>query len=257
MIGGMTAPLSALLAQLRTCRWVDLTHAFAPGIPHYSGFPDEERTVLYHFDAGVGTMGAGFLTHEYRHVGQWGTHCDPPAHFARGGRTSDEIGIEEMILPLVVLDLRAAAAADSDLEVGAEHVRAHESEHGEIPGGCFVAASLGWGAKWPDADAMANRDADGTAHSPGWGVDALRLLVEERGVVAIGHDVTDTDPGGRVSAGDVPAETYILGADRWQLELMANLDSVPPRGALIVATWPKPLGGTGFPARAFAIVPAA
>ena len=251
----MPAPLTEVLDQLRACRWVDLTHAFAPGIPHYSGFPDEERTVLYDFDEGVGTMGAGFLTHEYRHVGQWGTHCDPPVHFARGGRTSDEIGVEEMILPLVVLDLREEAAADPDLSLGTEHVRAHEAEHGEIGAGCFVAASFGWAARWPDADAMANRAADGVAHSPGWGAEALRLLVEERGATAIGHDVTDTDPGARVSAGEVPAETYILGADRWQLELMANLDQVPPRGALIVATWPKPLGGSGFPARAFAIVP--
>ncbi len=246
--------LTDLLDQLRAHRWIDLTHAFAPGIPHYSGFPDEERTVLYHFDEGVGTMGAGFLTHEHRIVGQWGTHCDPPAHFARGGRTQDEIGVEEMILPLVVLHLEELTAADPDLAVSPAHVEAHEAEHGRIPDGCFVAASLGWGAKWPDADAMGNRDAGGIAHSPGWSVEALRLLVEERGAKAIGHDVTDTDPGAVVSRGEVPAETYILEADRWQLELMANLDRLPATGALIVATWPKPLGGTGFPARAFAIV---
>lgn len=251
----MPAPLTDLLDQLRAQRWVDLTHAFEPGIPHYAGFPDEEREVLYHFDEGVGTMGTGFLAHRYSHVGQWGTHCDPPVHFARDGRTQDEIGIEEMVLPLVVLDLAAAAAADPNLCVLPEHVEAHEAAHGKIPPGCFVAASFGWGAKWPDAAAMANRDGDGIAHSPGWGVEALTHLVTERGATAIGHDVTDTDPGARVSAGEVPAETYILGADRWQLELMANLDAVPPRGALIVATWPKPLGGTGFPARAFAICP--
>ena len=34
---------------------------------------------------------------------------------------------------------------------------------------------------------------------------------------------------------------------------MANLDQVPPTGALVVATWPKPRGGSGFPARVFAI----
>ncbi len=253
----MPAPgLTDLLTQLRACRWVDLTHAFEPGIPHYGGFPDEERTVLYHFDEGVGTMGSGFLAHEYRHVGQWGTHCDPPAHFARGGRTQDEIGVEEMVLELVVLDVSAAVAADPDLVVGAAEILADEVRHGAIPAGAFVALHTGWGGHWPDGDAMANRDGDGVAHSPGWGEDALRLLVEERGVTAIGHDVTDTDPGARVSAGEVPAETYVLGADRWQLELMANLGDVPARGALLVATWPKPKGGTGFPARAFAIVPA-
>ena len=86
-------------------------------------------------------------------------------------------------------------------------------------------------------------------------MDALTLLVEEREILAIGHDMTDTDPGARVSAGEVPAETYILGADRWQIELLANLGAVPATGALIVATWPKPRDGSGFPARAFAIVP--
>jgi kynurenine formamidase len=248
-------PLADVLARLRACRWVDLTHAFAPGIPHYAGFPDEQRSVLYHFDDGVGSMGSGFHAHEYRHVGQWGTHCDPPAHFVREGRTQDEIGVEEMILELAVVDVSEAVAADPDLAVGSGELQADEARHGPIPAGAFVALHTGWSARWPDAGAMSNRDADGVAHSPGWAEDGLRWLVEERGVTAIGHDVTDTDPGARVSAGEVPAETYILGADRWQLELMASLGDVPARGALIVATWPKPAGGTGFPARAFALIP--
>ena len=67
--------------------------------------------------------------------------------------------------------------------------------------------------------------------------------------------MTDTDPGATVSRGSAPAETYILGTDRWQIELLANLERVPPTGALMVATWPKPHRGSGFPARAFAIVP--
>ena len=51
-----------------------------------------------------------------------------------------------------------------------------------------------------------------------------------------------------------PAETYILAADKWQVELLADLDRVPATGALVVATWPKPREGSGFPARVFAIV---
>jgi kynurenine formamidase len=245
----------ALLEQLRAHRWIDLTHAFRPGIPHYHAFPDEERTALFHFDEGVGTLGDGFLAHEYRHIGQWGTHMDPPIHFVRGGRAMDEVGVEEMILPLVVLDVRDRVAGDHDFTLGAADVRAWEAEHGRIPERGFVAMLTGWGARWPDGEAMQNRDADGVAHYPGWGTEALELLVQERGITAIGHDTTDTDPGAAISAGQVPAETYILAADRWQLELMANLERVPPSGAIVVATWPKPEGGSGFPARAFAIVP--
>jgi kynurenine formamidase len=242
--------LADLLAQLRTCAWVDLTHAFAPGVPHYVHFPDEERRVLFDFPD-------GFLVHEYRHVGQWGTHVDPPLHFAPGGRAADEIGVEEMILPLVVIDVREACAADADFACSAATVQAWEATHGTVPAGAFVALHTGWDARWPDADAMQNRDADGRSHYPGWGADALRLLVQERGTVAVGHDMTDTDPGIRVSAGETPAETYLLHADRWQIELLANLGAVPATGALIVATWPKPRGGSGFPARALAIVPPA
>jgi len=234
--------LDDVLSHLRSCRWIDLTWAFEPGIPHYAAFPDERRRVVTDF-------ADGFLSHEYAHIGQWGTHCDPPLHFVAGGRASDEIPVTEMILPLVVLDLRAAVADDPGLSIGAAHVEAHEVRHGRIPPRAFVAACTGWGGRWPDPLAMAN-----AGRSPGWGVDALELLVEGRDVVAIGHETTDTDPGGLVAAGRVPAEDYILRADRWQLELMANLDQVPPTGALIVATWPKPRGGSGFPARAFAIV---
>jgi kynurenine formamidase len=241
--------LRDVLARLRACRWIDLTHAFAPGIPHFAGFPDEQRSVVYDHDA-------GFLTHRYELVGQWGTHVDPPSHFVRGGRAQDALPVTEMVLELVVLDVRGQVRADPDFAAGAEAVAAHEADHGPIPAGAFVALLTGWGARWPDAEAVRNADADGRPHGPGWSVEALRILVEERGVTAIGHDTTDTDPSGLVATGEVPAEAYLLGADRWQIELLANLEAVPPRGALIVAAWPKPLGGSGFPARCFAIAPA-
>jgi kynurenine formamidase len=251
----MTSPLLDVLEQLRACRWVDLTHSFGPGIPHFHAFPDEERTTLFHYDEGVGSLGHGFLAHQYNHIGQWGTHMDPPAHFIRGGRFQDEIPVEEMILPLVVLDVRAAVARDSDFTAGPAVIETYEREFGRIPEGAFVALSTGWSALWPDSDAMHNRDDDAVAHYPGWDAETLRLLVEERGITAIGHDTTDTDPGVAISAGTFAAETYILAADRWQIELLANLEQVPASGALVVVTWPKPLKGSGFPARVFAIVP--
>jgi len=53
----------------------------------------------------------------------------------------------------------------------------------------------------------------------------------------------------------VDAERYLLGVDRWQIEMLTDLDEVPSAGALILACWPKPLAGSGFPARCVAIVP--
>ena len=46
----------------------------------------------------------GFRSTYYEMVGQYGTHVDPPAHFAEDGITMDRIPLKQMILPLVVFD---------------------------------------------------------------------------------------------------------------------------------------------------------
>ena len=51
------------------------------------------------------------------------------------------------------------------------------------------------------------------------------------------------------------SETYVLGNGHYQIEVMTNLNKLPPTGAWIVATWPKVKGGLGFPARVFAVLP--
>jgi kynurenine formamidase len=235
--------LADTLHALRQATWVDLTHAFRPGIPHYSAFPDEQREVVIDYDE-------GFRADRYSHIGQWGTHVDPPAHFVRGGRTLDDIPVTEMLSELVVLDATGQARDDPDFAATVDLIDAHEATHGMIAPDSFVALRTGWSSRWPDPDAMAN-----AGHTPGWTVDALAHLIADRGVTAVGHEQTDTDPGTELTAGRVDAERYILEAGRWQIELMANLHRVPQRGALILATWPRPYEGTGFPARCIAFTP--
>ncbi|MFN2508856.1 MAG: cyclase family protein [Chthoniobacterales bacterium] len=234
---------------------VDLTHAFEPGIPHWSGFPDEKRETIYWYEKGRGSMGAGFFAETYTHVGQWGTHVDPPAHFAKGFRTVDQIELNEMILPLAVIDVHNEAAKNPDYTLSLERVKKWEADHGEIPEGAFVALRTDWSKRWPDAAAIANKDKAGVAHYPGWSREALRYLYEERKITASGHETTDTDPGVATSKGDYSLESYILGTNHYQVELLANLDQVPEAGAIVIVTFPKPKGGSGFPARIFAIVP--
>ncbi len=236
-------------------RFVDLTHAFGPSIPHWKGFPDEKRETLYGYEPGQGTAGSGFFAETFTHVGQWGTHVDPPAHFVKGLRTVDQIDVKEMVLPLVVIDVTAKVASNPDYAVTMDDVRAWESRHGLVPAGAFVALRTGWGSRWPDQTAMQNQDAAGVAHYPGWSLEVLKYLYEERGVTASGHETTDTDPGLAVSRDDYSLETYILSRNHYQIELLANLDAVPESGALVVAAFPKPQGGSGFPARVFAILP--
>lgn len=245
--------LWSLCRELRKCRFVDLTHAFSDQIPHCESFPPARRVTLFDHAPRVGSLGSGFLAHEYRHAGQWGTHVDPGAHFVEGNRYLDEIPVNEMILPLAVIDIRVTVARDPDYCLGLDDVLRWEARHGPLPQGAFVAKRSGWSSRWPSQENMMNRDDAGVAHFPGWTMAALRHIFEERGAWACGHETSDTDSGMSVSRGDTSLERYVLGLDRWQIELLASLDQVPEAGALVVASWPKPLHGSGFPARVFAI----
>lgn len=247
--------LWSLLETLRQCDWIDLTHPFEPGIPHWPGFPDEQREQIYGFRPGEGRLGTGFLAHRYCLVGQWGTHVDPPAHFVEGLRTVDQIPVTEMVLPLVVLDVHEKVQQNPDYTPTLEDVRRWEARHGPIPKGSFVALRTDWSKRWPDPKAMRNEDARGIAHYPGWSLEVLRYLYEDRQVTATGHETTDTDPGIATSRGDYSLERYVLSRNRYQIELLANLDRVPEAGAVVVVSFPKPKNGSGFPARVFAIVP--
>jgi len=240
---------------IKTKRFVDLTHAFSPGVPHWKGFPDEKRETLYWYEPGLGQLGNGFYAQSFTHVGQWGTHVDPPAHFVKGLRTVDQIDVKEMILPLVVIDVHQKVAHNPDYTITMKDIEDWEKRHGRVPEGSFVAMRTDWCRRWPNMEAMQNRDAHGAAHYPGWSLEVLRYLYEQRRITASGHETTDTDPGIATSKNDYSLETYILNKNCYQIEMMTNLHEVPETGALVIVTFPKPKDGSGFPARVFAILP--
>ena len=61
----------------------------------------------------------------------------------------------------------------------------------------------------------------------------------------------------REDAYPYPGEQYILSVDRYQIEVMDHLDEPPATGAVIFCTFPKGRDGVGYPARVFAVCPAA
>src|SRR6266571_1467167 len=191
-------------------RYVNLTHEFAPGIPHWPGFPDETRRTVYWYDKRPDAMGTGFFAELFTHVGQWGTHVDPPAHFMKGLRTVDQIDPKEMILPLVVVDVHEEAAKNPDYALSIERVKKWEADHGKIPVGAFVAMRTDWSKRWPDPAKMQNKDVKGVAHYPGWSLPVLKYLYEERKITASGHETTipiwHRDYEGRLLARDLHSE---------------------------------------------------
>ncbi len=226
---------------------VDLTHAFGPTTPVWSGFGQAKMTpaVDPHTLEAYTIAHNGFRATYYAMVGQYGTHVDPPAHFAPTGQTMDEIPLDEMILPLVVLDDTPYLAGDPAHAFSLDDLAAWEKAHGRVPTGAFVALRTDM-----SKDFEINPERFKREPFPAWSLPVVKTLFEERGAIAIGHEGMDTDTTPKMES-----ETYVLGHGHYQIEVMANLDKVPATGAIIVVTWPKVKNGLGFPARAFAILP--
>lgn len=235
---------------LAGAHYVDLTHTFGPDTPHWHGFGEMTVQTLYTIPKD------GFHVDRYCHVGQWGTHIDAPSHFHVGLKSIDQIAPRDMLLPLVVLDVHEQVAKNPDYAITMEDVRHWEHLHGRIPPHSFVAMRTDWSKRWPSQAAMQNDDAKGIGHYPAWSMPVLKFLFEQRHVAAIGHETTDTDGGIGASHDKFPLESYVLGTNHYQVEMLAHLDRVPDAGALVMVTAPKPKNGTGFPARVIAIVPA-
>jgi kynurenine formamidase len=228
-------------------QFIDLTHSFGPTTPVWSGFGQADFTPA--FDPKTKKpytiKDDGFRTTYYNMVGQYGTHVDPPAHFTEDGITMDKIPLKQMILPLIVLDNTPYQTKDDNHAFSVADLKAWEKKHGMVPRGSFVALRTDMYKDWDK-----NPERFKRAPFPAWSLETIKFLYEQRGVTATGHESMDTD-----TADKMDSETYILQHGHYQIEVMANLDKVPPRGALIVVTWPKVRDGLGFPARALAILP--
>jgi kynurenine formamidase len=237
-------------------KWVDLTHELSPETPHWYGFSPLQADLL--FDYAEGTPEdkmAPMRCFQYSIASQYGTHVDAPRHFWGNGRPMNEITVKELVYPLVVIDKSAECAADPDFVLKIEDIQKWEEECGRIPEGAFVAFRSDWYKK----SNLDNPDENGQPHYPGWDKAAIQWLVENRNIGAIGHEPADTDPATVTTKPDAypyPGEQYILEVDRFQIEVMRNLDQVPAVGSLIVCAFPKLKDGVGFPARCFAICPA-
>jgi|TARA_Y100000294_G_scaffold151067_3_gene148705 kynurenine formamidase len=223
----------------------DLTHVLTMSMPVYPGLTRPQMTQTSSLEEN------GVYNNDLMFGEHTGTHLDAPLHFAEGGMTTDQIPAENFFAPLVVISIASRAADDPDTGVTVDDVLAWETAHGPLPPGAFVAMLSGWGDRIGDPDAFANLDDDGVMHAPGYTGEAAAFLCEERDIVGVGVDGFSLDLG---TAQEYPAHRTFLPAGKYGVELMANLETVPPAGATLIVGAPKHERGSGGPARVFAVV---
>lgn len=235
------APALAAVPRSRSVR--DLTHTFRAGFPSYSMPPPVKRTA-------VTIERDGYYGQEWTFFEHSGTHVDVPGHFTPGGRLAPALRADELVVPVAVIDISARAARDADAAVTVDDLERYEHGNGRIPRGAGVFMYSGWESRVGDPDAYRNADAAGTYRFPGFGAAAVDWLLERRGITCIGVDTLSLDPGNSTT---FPVHTRLLGADRYGIENLANLRTLPAHGATAIVGMVPWEEGSGGPARVLAL----
>lgn len=253
LAGAAGCSTSRRAPDLASAPLVDLTHRYDDDTLYWPTSPGRFELKVLHRGATEG--GYWYEANSICTPEHGGTHLDAPVHFAKDMWSVDEIPVEQLVGPAVVIDVRAQALTNADYALTVEDLKRFEAEHGRIPTGAIVALDTGYAAHWPNRRRYLGDDTPGDAsqlHFPSFGADAVRWLIEERNIRALGVDTASIDPGASV---DFPVHRIAGAANVVGLENLTNLDRLPPIGAWIVALPMKIAEGSGAPVRVVAFLP--
>lgn len=240
---------------LAHAKYIDLTHALAPGGPLGEGFVDFKVGPALAQVAIPGLVAKGepftydklgvAITAYDLPMDHIGTQFGPPAHLNEHGATISDIPPTVAVRPLVVINVAPKVARNPGYQASVADIQDWERRHGPVPAGSVVMIRSDWSKKWNDPKRFTAQPF------PGVSLAALKYLYLDRHVLLHGHEPLDTDD----TAPNFIGETWILKNNFAQAEGVANLDQVPESGALIVIGFARFEGGSGGFARYIAIAP--
>ncbi len=233
-------------------QWIDLTYAYNEESifwPTSEGFLHEE--VAY----GVTEGGWFYSNNNFSLSEHGGTHFDAPIHFAEDRNHAEEVPLDRLIGPAVVVDV--SDRAHPDYLVTSADLQGWETDHGPIPDGAILLIRTGWGQYWPDPVRYLGTDRKGPdavplLHFPGIGPEAASWLVENRSIAAIGIDTPSIDYG---QSSTFETHRILYTRNIPGFENIAYLEELPEVGSFVVALPMKIEGGSGGPLRIVAFIP--
>lgn len=219
---------------------IDLTHEINEHIPTWDaacGF--RSKLILGEGDATTNTK---FFVQHFEMQAGIGTHIDAPAHCIKGGQHISEMKLENLIVPVFVIDVSDRVHENYILSV--QDVLDFELKFGDILPDSFVVIRTGWDQFWHDPVKYRNNHI-----FPSVSLDAATLLLE-RNINGLGIDTLSPD----LARSQYPVHQLILGAGKYIIENIANSSALPPKGAFIMALPIKIFEGTEAPLRLIGLV---
>lgn len=246
---------SSLQAKSLEGKILDMTYTFGKDSIYWpTGQSFESNKMSW----GVNDRGWWYASNNYSANEHGGTHVDAPIHFAKNGRTIDQIPLHEWIGPAVKIDVTRSCAANRDYLLTVKDIEAFEKKHGKIPDDAWVIMYTGIGTRhYPDKEKVLGTAKTGSAaiqflSFPGFSEESAKFLVEKRNIKGVAIDTPSIDFG---KSKDFLVHQVVSGAGKLAIENIANLDKLPAVGAVLYAIPMNIENGTGAPARIFAILP--
>jgi kynurenine formamidase len=190
------------------------------------------------------------------HTGEHtGTHFDAPNHWITGKDLDDvsQVPAKRLIGAAAVIDKTAEVAGNPDYCLTLQDVLDWEAENGPLPENGWMLFRTGWSKYGDDPAAFANADENGP-HTPGVTPEAAEYISKTK-ILGWGVETVGTDAGGAFGfEPPFPCHTMFMGANKYGVTQLRNLDKIPTKGAVVIVA-PLPIvNGSGSPCRVLALV---
>ena len=254
MVSVSANPFAALVSAIEdgSVECVDLTHPLSEATPiirlpePLANTPGWSLEEVSNYDE----RGPIFYWNSFSGSEHMGTHFDAPVHWITA-RSSCLVRCLS-----VVIDRTKEVAANRDYLLTVADVRGFEHEHGPLPKGGWLLFRTGWSSRYWDSSAFLESDEHGT-HWPGIDSECARFLAEETDIRGYGVEQIGIDCGlAHELDPPWPAHHYLLGAGKFGLAQLENLERLPPTGSLLIPAPLRIVRGSGSPTRVIALVPA-
>lgn len=215
--------------------WIDLTHEVSENIPTWNGDCGFKHTnILKYEDC---TTECKFLVQMIEALAGIGTHIDAPSHCFPEGKTINDLSLQTLISPCIVVDVSQEAHANYCINI--ETIRHFERQHGQIWKSSFVIFRTGWDRFWTQPKEYRN-----DYNFPCISKEVAQYLVSED-IVGIGVDTLSPDK----PESDFPVHQILLGAGKYIVENVANAHLLPANGSYIFVMPLRLAKGTEAPIR--------
>ncbi len=234
---------------------LDMTYAFDGNTIYWPNASPFKLTTEYQ---GATERGYWYSANYYAASEHGGTHADAPVHFAKNGRTIDQVPLAEWIGQAVKIDVTQQCTRDQNYLLSVDDIKNWEKKYGRIPTGAWVIMYTGIGTQfYPNPKHVLGTNKKGLSalpelSFPGFSRESADFLTKERNIKGVAIDTPSIDYG---KSQDFWVHRTICGANKLGLENIANLDKLPAKGAILYVIPMAIKGGSGAPARVFAILP--